>query len=210
MLLGNSAGGCPAIRSSTMHTPRKTRRLRSALAVLIWTLFCASGADAAPTFHVSTTQLEIAVVAGVNHLPLSVPVEAGSIGLNLTNVTVASDSTWVTPTLDKGNNVISLSFSTTGLVAASYTATITVSDGATSEQFSVKAGVSALNVVALVDDPVRSRTYAIHQNAQNLGALIMFDPIQGTCVGSLTVGKKPTDLAVKADGTELLVICSVS
>ncbi len=164
----------------------------------------------AQTFQASQTQIAIAVTPSANHQPLRVPIVAGPGGLSLVGVTVKSDSLWVTPTLDTAGNALVLTFATTGLVNASYTATITLSDGTHSSQVFVNAAVSALNIVSLLDDPTRSRTYGIQQVGLNLGSIVIFDPIQQTYVGSITVGLKPTDLAISADGNELLVICSAS
>jgi hypothetical protein len=168
------------------------------------------GAKGAQSFHLSTSQTEVVVPSGVNPLPTRIPLLAGTAGLNLAGVTTTSDANWVVPTVDAANTAIRLSFAAAGLPVGSYTATITVSDGGSSEQFFVKAAVSTLSVVALVDDPKRSRTYGLHQNGLNLGALVVFDPIQSVPVGSITLGKKPTDMAISADGNELITICSVS
>lgn len=168
---------------------------------------CALSAVGAENFHLSLSQVELSVPAGVNHLPVSVPVVAGSVDLNLSGVNATSDASWVTPTVNTGANIIRLSFNTATLTASSNTATITVSKGAESETLYVKATVAALNVVSLRDDPTRSVTYALHQNGTNLGALVFFDPASGVCTGCLTVGKKPSGMDIKPGGAELLVIC---
>jgi hypothetical protein len=167
-------------------------------------------AQAAQSFHLSTSQLEVVVPSGIDPLPVRVPVAAGTVGLTLAEVTATSDANWVVPVVDAANSGLRLSFAAANLPVGTYTATVTVSDGAGSEQLFVKAVASTLSVVALVDDPKRSRTYGLHQNGLGLGALIVFDPIQNTPLGSITLGKKPTDMAISGDANELIAICSVS
>jgi DNA-binding beta-propeller fold protein YncE len=103
-----------------------------------------------------------------------------------------------------------LTFSTQGLVAASNDATVAITRGASSLFLSVKAQVSAASIVGLVDDPIRSRTYGLHRNGLGLGALVVFDPLQESYLGCVTLGNKPGDIAISPDGQEMLVICSAS
>ena len=56
------------------------------------------------------------------------------------------------------------------------------------------------------DDPIRSRTYGIQQDGVNTGSVVVLDPLDKSKIACVTVGKKPADLAVSADGSELLVI----
>jgi hypothetical protein len=148
------------------------------------------------------------VPAGLNHLPVNVPFTRAAG--HTAALTITSDAPWVSAAAGAGDSAVRLTFSTAALINRTSTATITASDGTRSDTFFVRATVSVLNVVALRDDPVRSRTYALHQDGLNAGAVVVFDPVAGTTSGCLTVGNKPGDLVVSADGAELLVICSSS
>ena len=126
---------------------------------------------AAQTFSVTPSQLNLALVAGVNHLPVSVPIT--SANFNLANLTVSSDSSWVSPSVDVAGGALDLTFSTTGLTNSSYTATITLSGGGKAQHVSVRASLARMNIVALRDDPTRPRTYGIQQNGLNAGAVVI-------------------------------------
>lgn len=165
----------------------------------------------AQTFQVNSSPVSVAVAKGVNPLPIKLPIVAGPSGFDLGGLTAQSNSAWVLPTVDTSANALVLTFATDSLALGStYMATITLSNGTHSAPITVTASVASLNVTVLRDDPTRSRTYAIHQNGLNAGAVLVFDPIAQTYVGSITVGLKPTDLAVSDDGSELLAICGVN
>ncbi|MGI8436853.1 MAG: fibronectin type III domain-containing protein [Chthoniobacterales bacterium] len=104
---------------------------------------------------------------------------------------------------------VHLTFATSTLANGTYTATIIATHGADMRKFFIDATVSSLNVVKMVDDPFRSRVYAVHQNGLNRGAIVVFDPINAQILSSITTSRKPSDLAVSNDGTELFVIDSV-
>ncbi len=159
----------------------------------------------AEPFTFPASQMSIVVAPPVDHEPIRVPINAAD-GFNYSAMQVQSDASWVTPTVDAAAHQIVLKFTTGALVNRSNTATITATQGADSQSFFVKAAVSPLNVVKLIDDPFRSRVYGIHQNDLAAGAVIIYDPINAKLVGSITVGRKPTDLAVSNDGKELFVI----
>lgn len=174
-------------------------------------LICGVFNAQAQTFQLESTTVPVAIVKDITPLPERIPIVAGPSGLNLTGLTAQSNAAWVSPTIDTATSTLVLTFSTGSLaVDSSPAATITLSNGTHSAQLTVSAYVSTLNVTRLLDDPVRSRTYALHQNWTRFGALLIFDPMQETCLGSITLGKKPTDLAISPTGNELLAICSVS
>jgi hypothetical protein len=127
----------------------------------------------------------------------------------MANLHVSSDSAWVIPSVDSVNKEIVLEFSAGELVNAYYSATITASSGGETVQCFVRAHVSPLNIFKLKDDPRRSRTYGIQQNHLESGAIVILDPVDDTHIGTITVGKKPCDLAESRDGRELFVINSV-
>jgi hypothetical protein len=113
------------------------------------------------------------------------------------------------PTVNGAAREIVLSFQTGALVNQTYTATITAKHGGNTVTFFVKATVSLMNVSKLVADPLRARVYGLHQSGTAAGAVIVYDPFQETLVGSISAGRKPTDLAISNDGSELFVINSV-
>ncbi|MFT6407608.1 MAG: fibronectin type 3 domain-containing protein, partial [Arenicella sp.] len=73
----------------------------------------------------------------------------------------------------------------------------------------INATVPVLDVFRLLDDPLRSKTYAIQRNGTKNGSIISFDPIQESLISCITVGEGPTDFVINDDSTELLVINSV-
>ena len=112
---------------------------------------------------------------GFNHVDLNVPISGTAAGFDFSTVTATSDAAWVTPSVDSATSSVALTFQTAGLTNSLNTATITVSQGGTVDTFFVKAEVGPFNVVKLEDDPVRSRTYGIHQNGLNRGALVVIE-----------------------------------
>lgn len=176
--------------------------------IAIW--LCAATLPApAQNFSITPAQVEISVAPAFNHTPVKVSVITNVGGLNLANLSVTSDSAWVSPSVDAAAAKIVLTFTTSNLVNALYTATISAALNGQTNSFFVKASVSQLNIFKLKDDQLRSRMYGIQLNGSALGSVVAFDPITTNYLGNVTVGKRPTDLAESADGTELFVINSV-
>jgi hypothetical protein len=157
-------------------------------------------------FTIAPTQIDIAVAPSFNHAPVRVAVVTNAPGLNVSNLLVSSDAAWVVPTVDPVGSKIILAFATTNLINQSYTATISASLGGQTNTLFVRAFISPLNIFKLKDDPLRSRTYGIQQNNLALGSVVVLDPVTTNYIGSVTVGRKPSDLAESADGRELFVI----
>src|ERR1051326_1697958 len=151
-------------------------------------------------------QVEISVAPGFNHTPIKVAVVTNTPGLDLSNLVVASDSSWVTAVMEPAAGRIALTLVSSNLVNSLYTATITASLGGTTNTMFVRAYVSPLNIFKLKDDPFRSRTYGVQQNGVALGSIVVLNPVTTNYIGNITVGRQPTDMAVSRDGTELLVI----
>jgi hypothetical protein len=193
------------IRSTAHPRPCTGFRLVSIAAAALLGAFV----PLANAFTVSPSNVSIVAARGVNHLPLTVPVTY-SPSVNLANVRCTSDADWVAATVDSVSGALQLTFSSGGLVNASSTATLTLTDGTGSGTVTIAATMAPLNLTALVADPTRSRAYGLHQNGVNAGALVVYDPLHETFVGSLSVGEKPADLAISADGAEMLVICSAA
>ena len=162
----------------------------------------------AQPFSFNSTELPIAIAPGFNHAQMRVPVVPAHPEFDYSALSISSDASWVSATVDTQTGEAVLDFATSNLIASSYTATITASQGTNSASLFVTTSLSPLNLLCLADDPVRSRVYGIHQNETNLGAVVVYDPIQETPIASITVGQKPSDLAITHDGRELLVINS--
>ncbi len=162
----------------------------------------------AQSFLLSTSQLDISTVPAYSHAPLQVDIVTNQPGFNFSALRVSSDSSWVAPAVDSTNSRISLSFATSNLIAQTQTATITVANNTMTNTFFVKTHNVSQNITRLVDDPTRSRIYGIHQNGTALGSVVVYDPQTGSPLANITTGNKPTDLAVSANGQELLVINS--
>src|SRR5215204_2774742 len=150
-------------------------------------------AASAQNFTITPNQVEIVVAPGFNHTPSEVTVVTNIGGLNLANMSVSSDSAWVTPSVNAAGSRIVLQFVSSNLVNSLYTATITAGLGGQTNSFFVKAYVSPLNIFRLKDDPLRSRTYGIQQNGLNLGSVVVLDPITTNYLNNVTVGRKPCD-----------------
>lgn len=161
-------------------------------------------------FSLARSQLGLSLVPSSNHLPVRVGLTPALTGFDFSGVQVTSDASWVTGMIDATTGELVLNFATAALLNSSYTATITVSNGGHTETLSITAGVSPLNLIALKDDPVRSRMYALHQNGSLQGSLVIIDPLTAQITGNISVGNKPADMAVSDDGSELLVLCSIS
>lgn len=177
----------------------------SRLAVAFSALLMSAVSSLAQGFSITPSQVDLAVAPGYNHADVGVPISASG-GFDFSTLTVASDASWVTASVDGAKSEVRLVFNSGGLIASSNTATITVNGPGGTDSFYVKASVAPLNIVKLIDDPVRSRAYGVQQNGINQGCVVAFDPITNTPVSSVSVGKKPADLAISQDGSEMLVI----
>ena len=160
-------------------------------------------------FRINPTQVDVILSPGFNHLPMTVNVLSNSPTFDLNAIEVSSDAGWVQPSVDKASGKIVLTFATSNLINLSHTATLTARQGTNNSIFFVNGTLIPLQVIKLVDDPVRSRVYGIHLNGLEKGNVLVIDPLSGNSIGSITVGRKPTDLAVSRDGRELFVLNTV-
>ncbi len=161
-------------------------------------------------FEIGSTSLNIVAVPGFNHAPIRRALTPALAGFDFNAVQVSSSASWVVPSVDIATKELVLNFTTSGLVSGSNPAQITLVNGAVTRVLNIVAAASALNVVRLVDDPVRSLTYGVQQNGTAAGAVIFINPLTNTPVANITVGGRPTDFDIKADGSELIVICSAT
>jgi hypothetical protein len=165
--------------------------------------------EAIAQFQIAPAQLDLVVAPEFDHTPVKVPVSETAAGFDFATLSASSSAAWVTPTIDTATGEVVLTLNTKGFVASNNLATVTVSGAGTSDSFTVRALVAPLKIVKLLDDPFRSRTYGIHQDGVNGGALVVIDPITNTKLGCVTLGKKPTDFAISPNGSELIAINSV-
>ncbi|MGH8046607.1 MAG: hypothetical protein ACREKL_05135, partial [Chthoniobacterales bacterium] len=152
--------------------------------------------------------VEVIVPVGVNHAEVRVALSLDNPEL-IQNATVLGTSDWVKPSLSRNTSEIVLTFNTSKLAAGNYTTLIQVSDSVETKPLTVNLHVQTMSVTKLLDDPMRSRTYAIHYGGRAVppnGAVIVYDPIKAVAVSAITVGLVPTDLSESADGKELYVI----
>lgn len=164
----------------------------------------------AQSFVVTPNDVAITATPGVNHLPIQLAVAYTPQNYDWSKITVTTDSSWVSGSIESTTGQLTLRFASADLVKRTYTATLTLVDGPRSAQVFVQATVSMLQVNRIVADHTRNRVYAIQQDGLNQGAVLVYDPIKAAFVGQVSVGKKPCDLAVSRDGNEMLVICSAS
>jgi hypothetical protein len=131
----------------------------------------------AQPFTLASNQTNIALAPGFNHAAIQVGITPGGTGFNYALLQAASNSAWVSPSVDSASGSLRLSFSTAALTAASYSATITLTHGTDSQTLLVSATGAALSVFKLIDDPFRSRVYGLSQQGLNLGSVVVLDPI---------------------------------
>lgn len=178
--------------------------------LLITALFSSFKLSAnAAAFDLGPSSLPVVLVPGFNHADIVLPITGTAGGFNFSTLQVTSDSTWVAPQVDAANQQVVLRFTTSTLTNSSYTATISATHGANTDTVFVNATLGVRNIFKLLDDPVRSRMYGIQLNGVNRGAIAVIDPLTGDGISSVTVGNKPTGMAVSNDGSELFVINAV-
>lgn len=163
----------------------------------------------AAVFDLGASSLPLVLVPEFNHADVFLPITGTAGGFDFSTLQVASDSAWVTPQVDLANQRVVLHFTTSTLTNSSYTATISATHGANTDTVFVNATLGVRNIFKLLDDPVRSRMYGIQLNGVNRGAIAVIDPLTGASISSVTVGNRPTGMAVSNDGSELFVINAV-
>ncbi len=168
-----------------------------------------TGLAQAASFDLGASQLPVVLVPGFNHATVPLPVTGTAGGFNYELIQVSSDAAWVTAQVDSANQRVVLNFNTAALTNSSYTATISATHGANTDTVFVNATLGVRNIFKLIDDPVRSRMYGIQMNGANRGAVAVIDPLTANPVSSVTVGNKPTGMAVSSDGNELFVVNAV-
>ena len=156
-------------------------------------------------FDLAVSQIEAVVAPGYNHTPLEVPFTPGST--DLSGISVTSDQSFVTATVDEASATLKLTFQTENLISSDLTATLTLSNATHSELLFVNTSLASLDIVHLLDDPTRPVTYGLHDPANRRGAVVFHDPITDAPQGCVGVGLRPSDMAVSPDGSEMLVIC---
>ncbi|MFH1498355.1 MAG: cadherin repeat domain-containing protein [Verrucomicrobiota bacterium] len=161
-------------------------------------------------FTLGQSQLGLSLVPTVSPEPVRIALDAALPDFDFAGVQVGSDASWVTGSVDADTGELVLSFGTSALLNSSYTATLTLTNAEVSQNLTINATLAPLSIIALRDDPTRSRMYGIHQNGSSKGSIVIINPLSGQIQGSVTVGAKPADMAISDDGNELLVLCSIS
>jgi len=197
-------------------TPTLSVRVRSTDALGVsfeqaLTVNVVDGVDpSALDFTLAQSTLPIALVPSANQAPVRIKISPALNTFDYSGLQVTSDSAWVSGAVDATTGELLLTFATTALLNSSYTATLTIRNAGVTRTLSISATLAPFNLVTLQDDPARSRMYGVHQNGDNQGALVVIDPLTGQLTGTVSVGNRPADLAVRADGQELLVLCGGS
>lgn len=177
------------------------------LGVFILLLILTSVSWATP-FSVSQNSVKLVVAQGFTHTSVLIDISSASAGFDCSATTVSSNSTWVSPTIDAANQQLVLTFTNAALTNSPNAATVTLQNETDVQTVRVSLSLSPLDIFRLISDPFRSRVYGVHQSGTNAGSLIIYDPNTQSAVGCVSVGKKPTAMAVSNDGTELYVLNS--
>lgn len=177
---------------------------------ILSTLAFAAGTSAsAQPFFASQTAVEIVVNPIATHAPVRVPVSTAG-GFDLTSLSVSSNASWVAAAVVPEASAVELTFATQSLVTRSSGATVTLAGGGHEVQIQVEAITTLLNVPVLEPDPLRSTVYALQQDGIGRGSVLIYDPVAEAGIAFVTVGEKPTDIAISQDASEALVLCSAS
>ena len=165
--------------------------------------------EAAP-FTPVQNRVEVIVASGFDPVPIDVGLVPDAEGFDFTAMKAVSDRAWVVPTVQGGQGAghLQLVFVGAADLVTSNTATVTLTHGSEVRSVFVQALVSPLSLATLLDDPGRSRMYGLHRPGPGLkrGSVVALDPLSGQPLGSQSLGRRPTDLALSADGNELLVL----
>lgn len=183
--------------------PEPMKRLQI-VAFLIISIVYAHCINAA--LELDRTQIQLKVVPGFDPFDSIVKVEvSGSDGVSL-----ESDASWLSATFSDGTDEIFLSYDTGNLIKATNTATLSVTGGGETKDIFVTAKLEALNVVRLTNDPSRNRVLGLHRLGTEKGLLLVIDPDDGSGIGSIAVGERPSDVVISEDGREALVLNAFS
>lgn len=178
-------------------------------------LAIAAGAKGVTTYEgVLSNGLDVVLIEGHEHSQIRVrPTDmfAGTQSLQFSGA--GSSENWISTAVetDMGRTMLVLSFATAGLTNAATSATITVSNFRNDiRSFEVRAIRRTLNVVKLIDDPLRGVAYGIHQIGTEPGALVRFDIGTTNITGIQSLGARPTDLDLSEDGVLVAAISSAA
>lgn len=175
----------------------------------LWMAILLTASAIASPFDLGPSSRSLVLAPGFHHADIALPIQPGSGGFDYSQVQVSSNAAWVTPQLDAAGQKVVLKFTTAALATGSHSATITATHGTDTATVTLPAASSALNVFKLMDDPHRSQMYGIQLNGTQRGSLLVIDPLTATPIRSITVGRRPTGMAISDDGSELFVINSV-
>ncbi len=163
----------------------------------------------AQSFSPAQTRLEVVSNPIASPLPVRIAVTTSG-GFDLANLSASADVNWVSVEVIPAAGAVELTFATQGLVARTSAGTVTLSGGGQEANIAVEVITSLLDLVVLQADPVRPVVYGLQQDEEDTGGLLIYDPVAEAGIGFLTVGEKPTDMAISADAAEAIVLCSAS
>lgn len=173
---------------------------RIALPVCLFVLFACCVSSMAVS---QPDNIHVTVVSGVDHAPLTVAVES-----TLDLESAQSDSRWISAEVGQGGKSVLLDFYTKGFKENPDPATVSIFDGTAITTFTVAVDLVEANITTLKVDPLRSRCYGVQQSSTNQGCIVVFNFSSGRMESCISVGKKPTDMTISSDGSEMLVINS--
>jgi microcompartment protein CcmK/EutM len=180
--------------------------MRSSFFTVLWMAWLLAASAVASPFDLGPASRNLVLAPGFHHADLTLPIQPAAGGFDYRQIQVTSSAAWVTPQVDAVGQKVILKFTTAALATGSHTATLTATHGADTFAVTLTAASTALNVFKLLDDPHRSRMYGIQLNGILAGSLLVIDPLTASPVSSITVGKRPTGMAISDDGSELFVI----
>lgn len=165
-------------------------------AILLMFCVCANAAI------LDTTQVRLVIPVGADHQSVTI----GFTDAQSSDLSVSSDVGWASPAISALRDSIEVTFDTSGLIS-SYTATITLSDDGVESSLFLTADVQVLEPIRMISDSNRGLIYTLHVDGDDLGSLVVYNPYSDEVESCLTLGRRPTDLVISDDGSELFVIC---
>ncbi len=107
-------------------------------------------------------------------------------GVTLGAVTASSGASWLkaVPSENRPGEV-DLTFDTTGLAAGSYSTTVTVIAGFTTQVVTINIKVETPNYVAMLADPGRNSVYLLHSGSPS--RLLVLDAVKGSVIREIQV-----------------------
>lgn len=107
-------------------------------------------------------------------------------GVTLGPVTAAGGAAWLKPVVSENRPTeIDLTIDTTGLTAASYASTVTITAGSTTQVVPINIKVVTPNFTDIIADPGRNRVYLLHAGSPS--RILVLDAVKGTVIRQVPV-----------------------